>query len=352
LKRLYKRCTPWKLRYLLHGLVGGAAHGLQTAWNDFNASVHAVRTVVDVVEELPILPDVVQTLAAADADLYIAPGVSEVAAMTAWYARSSRHPYVMLAGSDRDFSPNILNDPDGRDAHGRPHALLRYVIRSAARHIVQNTNQLELARAFDVSAVLVPNPIDLAPDYPAQPGARQVLWVGNTEQTVKQPQIMLELARRLPEYEFVMIITPIQPDAYAQIEQAAGRLPNLTVCSRIPYRQVEQYFARARCLVNTSVYEGLPNTFLQAGKYRVPLLSLNVDPNGMLTQHNCGLLCGGDLQRLESHLRNLMTDDALHGQLGTNLHAYVQEHHDQHKIIAQVEAIFRSALDQYAQVNR
>jgi glycosyltransferase involved in cell wall biosynthesis len=102
----------------------------------------------------------------------------------------------------------------------------------------------------------------------------------------------------------------------------------LKVLTYVPFDQVEKYFAEAALFVNTSAFEGFPNTFLQAMKYGVPVVSLKVDPDGMLARHGCGAVCDGDFDRLEREVSLLMSDRNRHLHASNCCRAYLERFHD------------------------
>ena len=64
--------------------------------------------------------------------------------------------------------------------------------------------------------------------------------------------------------------------------------------------------------------EGLPLTFLEAIARKTPVVSLSVDPDGMLGEHQCGFVCDGNMEVLEGRIDELLTHKDLHGRIGNN----------------------------------
>src|SRR5260221_14369512 len=65
----------------------------------------------------------------------------------------------------------------------------------------------------------------------------------------------------------------LKPGYYEEGRDRAARLPNVEITGFLPLAQVEPWFDRARLLVSTSVYEGMPNVFLQAWARPGPTLA-------------------------------------------------------------------------------
>ena len=95
----------------------------------------------------------------------------------------------------------------------------------------------------------------------------------------------------------------------------------------MPYAEIEAWFKHAATVVNTSRLEGFPNVFLQAAKYRRPIISLRIDPDGMLSEHGCGVMADDDPAALEAGLRRCLDDTDYAAQLGTAAYDYVAQRH-------------------------
>ena len=87
-------------------------------------------------------------------------------------------------------------------------------------------------------------------------------------------------------------------DGLARGEQSA----NLNFLGEQSLAQVNERLWACRLVVNTSQTEGFPNTFIQAWARFVPVVSLKVDPDGVIARHQLGF-CSGDFSRMVSHAR-------------------------------------------------
>ena len=233
---------------------------------------------------------------------------------------------------------NIRLEPEKFDLYSVLHRLKMYAIENAHLHLAQNEYQADLLwQGYGRTAIIVRNPIDLTRAFPRDPAAKTLLWVGKSDERVKRPSLILELARQLPEYPFEVIMPLGLPETHQQCVQEAANLPNVTLLPRVPFHEIEQYFARAKLHVNTSTFEGFPNTFLQAAKYGVPTFAAKVDPGGMLSQHGCGVSCNDDMGLLIRNIRSFMTDPAQYAAASAHCVDYVRTYHSKEQIIQQYE---------------
>jgi glycosyltransferase involved in cell wall biosynthesis len=223
----------------------------------------------------PRLTSIWRALAEADADIYYQRCANMLTAVVAQFCRRHGKRSIFAGASDRDFLPGKEQIRLARDRW-----LYRHGLRSVDRVVVQNAHQLRACREhYGLQPTLIPSCYLLpeegrprADEYPRD----RILWCA-TVHTQKRPQMFLELARRLPQRKFVMVGGPSADDAgnsfYERVRAEAQSLPNVEFKGFLPLAQVEPWFDRAHVFVNTSEYEGMPNTFMQAWARGIPTVA-------------------------------------------------------------------------------
>lgn len=248
------------------------------------------------------------------ADVHCVFGVNRTSDAVIQWARQRGSVAVLFLTHDSDLDRNILDAPDFVDAYGEPSAVRRRALQSADEIVAQTEQQRDLLwHRFGRSSVVIHNPIDTdrwLEGCAVAEGQRCwirlpstfVLWIGRADSTHKRPRLCLELARRLPEIPFVMVMNPRQPD----VEQAIWRHhpSNVQILAHVSPAEMPALMRRARLLLSTSAQEGFAGAFLQATLSGLPIVSLQVGAE-FLQEIGFGAECGGDLdmaaQRIEQY---------------------------------------------------
>ena len=269
-----------------------------------------------------------------DADLYIVFGVHNQAAEIATICRRDKKRMVIFAGSDDNFSSRLLPGSNSTDNYGNNAGYAYQALMQADWIITQTERQAVLLKErFDRPAQVLRNPIDLNDSQLTGPRTSPpnpvCLWIGKSD-PVKRPDILIDLARQLPEFQFTMVMNRSNEEIHATIFNEAP--PNVQIIEKVPISQIEGLFQQASFLINTSVFEGFPNTFLQAGKYGVPVISLNVDPDDFIHKFGCGIITNGDFAQIISGLRLLYLNTDHYQQYSKNIFNYAKDHHDLNSI--------------------
>lgn len=264
-----------------------------------------------------------------NADIYCSFGAHRFSAETISLCRRRGRKSVLLLSSDYDLSPQYYRRSRELNAYGELGHICHYCLAHADRIVVQTVWQQEqLRERFGRPSVLVANPIDLndAPaPLPRQPGEGYALWIGKTDD-LKRPERCLELAVRCPQIPFVLIMNRSDPQRF---EALLSSLPgNVRVVERVSMAEMGDYFRRAAVLVNTSAAEGFPVAFLEAGKHHLPIVSLSIDPDGILTRHGCGMVAGGNIEAMAQALGSLWSDAERASELARNMRTYIEARHE------------------------
>ena len=117
------------------------------------------------------------------------------------------------------------------------------------------------------------------------------LYVG----TLSPKKGIVELKRiieQLPGINF-QVIGPPENSKDRFFQELVG-LQNVNYYGQQNREYIHSLLSHSIGLINTSPEEGFPNTFLESWYNGCPVVSLNVDPGGVISTFNLGLVCDGD----------------------------------------------------------
>jgi glycosyltransferase involved in cell wall biosynthesis len=276
----------------------------------------------------PRMTSMWRALEAADADIYYSRSASMWLGVIAQFCRRRGRRVIYAGASDKDFVPG----QGGQIRYARDRWLYRRGLAAADAIVAQNELQRATCKAtYGREPVVIPSCYEL----PERKAAAEdlVLWVG-TLHVNKRPELLLDIAERLPRRRFVMVGGP-GPNAalYEEIRARAARLPNVEFKGFLPLAEVEPWFDRARVLVNTSVYEGTPNTFLQAWARGIPTVG-TVDVGTPVHR------VASDVPSLEAEIQTAFADPAL----GQACREHFERTHSTAQALARYRALFGRVL--------
>ncbi len=232
----------------------------------------------------------------------------------------------------KKFIYSIAHDHDvnGIAAKGILGKIFTFGLTQASYIIAQNLNQRKTLekwqnhKFFNISVIKSGDHI-ISPNLEIK---NTVLWVARAIKW-KRPEIYLKIADFFPNQTFVMICNKSIINGYwKEIKEKANKIPNLTFISYVLFEKINEYFKSAKVFINTSIYEGFPNTFIQAAKNKTPILSLNVNPDKFITRYECGFACNNNFKVLVKNLEILLTNQTLYNKFSENAYNYVKEQHN------------------------
>lgn len=281
----------------------------------------------------PRLTSLWRALGRADADIYYQRTAAAYTGFVSAFCRKNGRKAIYAGASDVDFIPGKQEIRYARDR-----LIFEHGLRRVDKVITQNPQQhQELRTHYGREGTLIPS------CYAPPPGATNdragyVLWVASLRPS-KRAELALEIARRLPEHRFVMIGGP-DPDRRSQeyfraLQEAAKKIPNLELKGFLPLAETERCFNRARVFLNTSEYEGFPNTFLQAWSRAIP--SVGFIDTGSRYQGDPVYDSVDEVSQATWKLDRLMRDDAHWQQMAQRCQSFFRGTHSVDAIIDRYE---------------
>ncbi len=294
-------------------------------WNRFSVPRRMARRLTQIQPEI-----VLQGAAGAETGL-----------LARWCGRNGKR-FVYRVAHDIDCTGEYLR---WQFLRGR---LFRSGLRAADRVIALTQRQRTLlAQTFQIDAAVLPYahpPVAAAPRPHAD--RRFVLWIGRFE-SWKRPEVVLELARALPELQF-RLVGRLEGEVADAVRLAARELANVELPGPVPFAQTGALFEQALALVSTSQYEGYPHAFLQAQRAGTPVCSLEVDPDGALADGAYGCLARGKMEDMIAALSRLASDPPYFEETARSAQSHFSERHDLERVGPALVALLDDLLDPVA----
>ncbi len=308
----------------VHAIVGNYGIKRKTSATYNNIKIHITQPLdkkkVNFIRR-PI--NLLSTLMKMKPDIIIQMCASVETGFCAFYCKLFKKRFLFLIAHEIDVNGEFEN----RGIAGK---VYRFGINNATFIIAQNEDQVLQLQKYKQKKItnikVIKNAYEIKDVNMGKKSS--ILWVARCDDW-KRPELFLKLAENFPNEKFVMICPKGANIPYwIKIFHSAKTLKNLTFHEFIPFHEIDQFFRAAKIFVNTSVFEGFPNTFIQASKNRTPIISLKVNPDNFLTLYKCGFSCNDDFNKMVGYLEKLIENPELYLEYSQNSFDYMKKNHD------------------------
>ena len=190
----------------------------------------------------------------------------------------------------------------------------------------------------------LPNPVDIDENFDVKTYKKKdmIIFLGRIE-SVKRGWLFCEIAKRMPQYEFYVLgKTTREKEKNSAIMDRYTNIPNLHFAGHVDGAEKEQFLKDAKILVNTSIHEALPVSFLEALSYGTLLVS-NRNPDDLTSRFGVwtGDVLGDGFDKLDLYvdgINRLMTDEKLRMDLSIQATEYIRAVHNVPKFVRDLRA--------------
>jgi glycosyltransferase involved in cell wall biosynthesis len=265
--------------------------------------------------------------------IYQRVGCAYTGIAAAWASRNGAR-MIWHVAHDNDVMRESLRDKGNPVRVYIEKRSLEYGIRRASQIVAQTQQQADLLlRNYGRKAAAVipnfqPEPVETID----KSGTVTVVWIAGLKPW-KQPEVFVRLARSLADLSHVRFVVAggrmSGSGDRAWTEKLMAQIaatPNLDYIGEKSQAAVNELLARSHLFVNTSLFEGFPNTFIQAWMREVPVVSLTVNPDGVLDSRRVGIHASDEASLADS-VRKLVADGPLRQRMAEQARRYALERH-------------------------
>jgi glycosyltransferase involved in cell wall biosynthesis len=274
-----------------------------------------------------------------DADVYYVRGNPKLCVLVSLICKLTSNEYIYHIANDADID-------ERRNEKYSP--VLNFAFHqsmSAASQILtqKDTQQKILENQHGLQSDVLPNIYSL-PDYSelvSYSDRDHLLWIGRLDRHQKRPELYISLIDELEGTKGIMIGTTNNEKYMAEIKRKVSKVEGLTHIPFVPPDEIYEYYQNSYGLVNTSRYEGFPNTFIEAWRFETPVITFNSVLNGLIERKGMGV-CLDDVTPPAEEIQMYLNNHQEMRRIGQNGRKYVKRNHSIEKVFGKYEDIFNS----------
>ncbi|HDM76199.1 MAG TPA: glycosyltransferase [Deltaproteobacteria bacterium] len=272
----------------------------------------------------------------ADCDLYLQTCPRLATGLTALFCKLHHRVFVYRAVNLKDADLSFSKEYYWPDVKWWFKKAYSYGIKRADAIVCNSVRVAEKFKEKIKSPVIViPNghPIKLLKNVPLK--ERYILWAARLTE-VKRPHLLIEIARRLPQYTFIMV---------GRGRYKLPELPkNVKFLGFKTGEALRSLYEKAAIFLNTSLIEGFPNTLIEAGMYYTPYITF-YDPDDVVKRCELGFHVNNVEEAVQS-IKELMQNPDLRRKMGMNIRKYVEKNHNIEMTVKLYEKLFKELLNE------
>ena len=257
-----------------------------------------------------------------NADIYFTSTANSILGLVSFFCKMNRKKHIHRTAHQMDVDKSFIKN---NSILGK---IYRYGLVNSDVIFTQCNDHKELLKTnHNIDSIVIKNSFGIV--NKKNKYKKFILWAARYEEW-KQPGLFLKLARLFPNEKFIMVcnknIDKIKD--WEELREEAIEIKNLEFLEKVSINKIQNYFNKAKLFVNTSKFEGFPNTFIQAGIGKTPIISLNVNPDNFINKYICGYYCHNDFDLLIKFIDKLLNNETIYKKMSLNIFNYVNENHN------------------------
>jgi len=267
-----------------------------------------------------------------NADIYFTSSANAIAGLTCLFCKLHKKIHIHRTANEKDINGLWVKN------NGILGKIYEYGLKNSDLILTQHEDHKKmLKKEYGKSSIVFRNVFEVKEIKHEK--KEFFLWVSRCEKW-KQPELFLSLAKKHPNNKFVMIMPKSNEiKLWKEIKEKTEKIKNLHFIEQVPFNEIQHYFNKAKIFINSSEYEGFPNTFLQTGLSQTPVLSLNINPENFITKYDCGYFCNNNFEEMVKNLKKMLMNEEILNKKGENIFEYVKKYHNIEKGVNQLEKI-------------